>query len=489
METERGARALFGAACAAVALATVLACGTAALAKGSKGGKGGPPAPGPAKAATGLRVTITDASGKLARGARAAILRAAGSDASGAWLRSNLEQAEADRDGVAQFTMSSDPFCLLAWKDGDCAFVCNEKGPADARYSVRLAPGEVVAGTLLLSSGKPAPNPVLRLRFAGGYEWHHLDVAVAADGSFRLPPLPAGILDREDAAYFEAKADGVPEQKLGLGPDRSAQRLVVAGPRHVIGKLVGADKKAVTGATVRSGDGIQGPEAAADVQGSFDLAGAPSDLGDHVWILSTSHAPQRVALPDGSADADLGTIRLDPGSRLRGTVKASDGRKVERAFVTVSAGDGFRVASTDTEPGDAFEFAHLGSEPYRVQVYVHRLKDAASWLTRTGTFQAGGDDVEIVVGTGVVLRLVNEKGAAVFAGDVRVELEAPEWPKVRTEQFQAMPRQPKFSEIRISAFGAGTVRAKVHVEGKGPFVAEGIVVDEAGNGAGDVIVR
>ncbi len=433
----------------------------------------------------GALVVVTDG-GEPTEGATVRILGTAGSTARGNWLPSDRAVATSAADGLARFAMNSAPICLLASKDDRSAFLCNHVG-SDEPIHMQLGPGTSVHGVLVGPAGEPLVEPRLRIQFPGGYEWHHLDVTVAEDGGFRFAPLPTTRV-QSGSMYLEIRAENAPSTRVELD-DRTVypMRVEIQPPRPIRGRVVGIDGRDVRAARIFFGDPMDGDEVRVPGGGVFEIPMMPGGVRQ-LLFLSESHAARVLMLPAGTGPVDLGDVELRAGRALGGSVRESDRRPIERAFLALSLADGTRVGTSGLSSDGSFEFPHVGRGPHNLHVYVHRVRDGASWRLVTSRVEADGKTVQVVVPQGVTLRLIDDQGQAYRAETVRVELRF-ESGDSYTETFSGGPSRSAFSEIRLRRFPAEDFVAVVIVDGREPITTKRVQTDERGAAIVEISVR
>lgn len=436
------------------------------------------------------RVAVSRPDGTPAAGATVVHLHNEVANHRDGWLPSDPAMATAGDDGVATFAERPATGCFLVWNGESAGLVCAARAEGDpATFRVRLGVGRRLTGVVTGGEGPVPKGARLRLRAPAGNEWHHVDIALAADGAFRSPPLPTWML--HGPAYLEALAPGTTRVEAAVDEATVLKpfRIELEPARSVRGRIVDGAGRPVVGVRVEVAAGIEsGPSATSSDDGAFTLRGlGPGAV--RAYALPRSHAARTVDVPSGKGDLDLGDLRVAAGRPLRGRVRETDGREVLRAIVALADESGHRIAQVEAGKGGAFEIPHVGDGRHVVDVYLHASAGIGSWRHVRRTVTPADDAVDVVVPTGLALRFVDPSGRSVTVGSCSVTLTSPDWDRPRDERFDGAEQEKGISEVRVATDGKGTARAEVHIEGRGTFVAEAIPVDENGDGAADVVVR
>jgi len=454
--------------------ASLLVVAGAAWAKGGKA----PPQQPPAKAA--MLVEVTDTSGKPIAGASVAVL-----DIEDGWTSWRRAVAVTDAKGVASFSTSFDPVCLLAWTNSDAGIVGGaslQRPPA--AMTVTISPGLRLTGRIVGPDGKPAAGARARVRAHDPHEWHHFDADVAADGTIKLPTIPRELADEADAV-LEFAATDLPLMSRNLSDCENDKPLELKfpAPRRVKGRLVGADGRPVVGGEIHTVDWINGPKAAADAKGAFDFGPLAPDV-KRVFVVSQSHADVAADVPDGDGTIDLGEVKPPVGAPVVVRLKESDDRKIRRALVALATRDGFRVV-VSTGAGPTFTFPRVGEGDYVLDVYVHELDGALGWRhVRRRDVRAGGDAIDVTVPSGLVVKLVDAAGKPLLIDEVRLSCEIPDREEPWAENFVSGDHGPGVAEIRFGPMpGPSTIVVTVAVKGRAPVVVRDVAIDADGCGA------
>jgi protocatechuate 3,4-dioxygenase beta subunit len=179
--------------------------------------------------------------------------------------------------------------------------------------------------------------------------WH---ARTGEDGRVRVAGLPAGAV----SVYAAAEGRTASEREQVEVPEASEGTVALAlGPGVPFdGSVLGADGKPATFADVlveaggtSEGVGEAKPDAVpyartrTDAEGRFHVRGMPPGAPGTVVVRSAGHAEARVgvrAADDGVGPKPL-EIRLEPGSRVRGTVRDPKGAPFPGALVFVVPAD------------------------------------------------------------------------------------------------------------------------------------------------------
>ncbi|MCX3061648.1 MFS transporter [Streptomyces beihaiensis] len=222
--------------------------------------------------------------------------------------------------------------------------------------------GAGVRGRIHDGSGAPVCQAVVTLIDLHGRQLDrtttnadgHYFVAAPAGGSYVL--IASGGA-RQPQATTVTVADGPVDFDLVLSGAAGLSGTVVADSddHPVPGALVIATD--VRGEVVASG--------AADVEGAFGFA----DLvpGDYTLAVSAEgHRPTAIPVEVTDGGANRYQVHLDPGARIRGTIRNSAGEPVQDARVTLLDAAGNTIASTVTGPDGVYVFNDLDTGEYTV---------------------------------------------------------------------------------------------------------------------------
>lgn len=417
------------------------------------------------------------------------LLQAASRDTRGTWLPSTNAVSYTDADGTAHFRSWSQPTCLLAEHDDSCAFLCNHQGDED-NLRLSLEPGVRVHGRLVRADGEPLDQPELRVHFASGYEWHHLDLPVADDGSFRSPPLPRDrVATYSDRSYLEIRSIGTAPARVDLNDaDRFPLEVVLHPKRPLQAQLVGSDGRPVLGGRVIIGDWYDGDSADATHDGVISVPSIAAGV-TRVTFVAESHAAKGVLLPGGTQPAELGEIVLQPGRPIRGFVRDSGGKDIPSSFVSLSLPDGTRVGECYPDTDGAFEFPHVGDGYHLLDVYVHSLSDTSCQTTVSTTVDPANDEPVIVeIPLGVRIRFVKADGSPYMADEAVVEYRLSGGTVSRSEFARGSSELP-FAEVRLDPLPGETPALTVTVDDRPAVEIAKVETDEGGHATLTVTIR
>ncbi|MCK6458395.1 MAG: carboxypeptidase-like regulatory domain-containing protein, partial [Planctomycetes bacterium] len=340
----------------------------------------------------------------------------------------------------------SDHACLLAFKGDRAVFACHT--PVEhlrkAGFALTLGPAQAVRGRVTDEKDVRIDGARVRLLFAGSYEWHGIDAAVAEDGAFTFAPLPEEVLAK--GVRLQARAPGMApfEVELSGNEVRDPVRVRVQRARKVVGRVVDGSGAAVAGAMVRTGLEHGGLESGAD--GTFVLADAGTGPF-HLHILPPRHVCRTIDVPASDGPHDLGAIKVEEGRTVKGTVREFDGARIVHAFVAIENADGLRVRASEVGPGGAFELPAIGEGPHELDCWVHGVEGVGGsrHLSREGVV-AGGAPLDLVVPEGLRVRFVDAKGAPCAVDAVEVTVLSPMLDEPWTYECEA---DRPMSELRL----------------------------------------
>ena len=441
----------------------------------------------------GTRVVVTGADGKPAADATVIALNPGGFDAEGGWLsaddfggslrgpnvRGPARSATTDVNGVATLSFSTSQLCLFASRDGEAALHCavaeSKLEDGTTAYALKLEPAKAITGRLLGADGKPVAGARLRLAVAGEQEWHFLDADLAADGTYRLPPVPGRLL-RNPESHIEARAPrsveahvAVGEKDAGRAVDvRFVRARVLRGKLHVEGPIHNA--------SVRTSDVWHGPRAKPGADGSFAMDGI-SPATRRVYVVSRSHATRIIEVPAGNGDADLGVIEVEPGRAVSGKIVASDGAKPGALTVGLVDDQGWELATMDTDVRGVYDFAHVGAGADHL---VARAGGAGGeiWLFERG--KLGG---EMPVPP-FALKFQDPAGRPALVEVARLKWTA--GASTETSIVRMVSYTLGVRTVRMRLPGPGSLR--VEIEGSDPVVLDKVEVAADGTGEATVTV-
>ena len=305
--------------------------------------------------------------------------------------------------------------------------------------TIGLEPAAGLRGRVVDEDGRPlkgveiewVPGKNRARRFPEGR-----DSRSRPDGTFALSPLPSSA--RLDLV---ARKAGFATTHLALDPLRPFERvadleLVLTAGRQASGTVVDEDGHPVAGASIAlrrrpttggSPSGETRPDAVAvtDASGRFELR----DLGPGKFDLLASAAtfvPARVPGVDiggGTEAVDLGSVRLDRGLRIAGTVVDEEGLPLPGARVEIS-GPRFQFLDDADESSRATSDArgHFAFVDRAAGTYRLRARSSGFLAAESGRLEPPLETpVVLVMRRGIVVlrgRVVDGQGHPVAAASV-----------------------------------------------------------------------
>jgi len=394
-----------------------------------------------------------------------------------------------------------------------------EEGRAEAVHDLELEPAIAVSGVVLAPDGEPAPDArVARSNWSNPFG--NLVPALPGEtstdalGRFRLRGVRSGERVKLLATHREFGA--APEADVVAG---SAEPVVLrlAPPQRVVGRVVDADGAAIEGVTVsiRKGRGRtnrpqEGRRGLTDAEGRFVVRNVPA--GE--ITARFDHDGYRVAtmtssVAAGAEEKDLGTVELDRGPTISGTVVDAAGEPLEGVTVWALAQDrprdpteGRWNANTSTDAEGGFALFGLLDGSYRVNVrlrgYFGPTTEATSGtsglrvvmkraIALTGRVLGAGRPVANAFVRAELLRAGSDRGQ--YVGSARTDEDG-------TFEVSGLPPD---TPVRVAVSHAGfrnlVVEGVVASAGPRDFALEaglrvaGVVVDEEGEPVVGVSVR
>jgi|GEM_PF-697168 len=337
---------------------------------------------------------------------------------------------------------------------------------------IRLAAAGTLAGVVVDPAGEPIAGVELVARRSSATERRilRLDPADArarsdAEGRFQLAPVAVGA-----SVLVGARKRGWTTGRFTVEPPAGEHlRLVLERGRRVIGRVVDAEDQPVQDATVRllasgqpeslqaagdraagdrgpgDGDGDGKPDAGEQdpfraltlEDGRFELRKLPAQ---RIYIAAAAHgfAPMTVRgieVPAGDSEVDLGTLVLEPGVAIHGSIHDPQGapivdaqvwaftESVPSARLLEAQWDRARPAC-DARSDARGSFVVADLEPRHP---VHLRLDAAGYLPAILMNLAPGarEPLDVVLELGAQLsgQVVNAQGAAVADAEISLSLQ------------------------------------------------------------------
>ncbi|MGE3174266.1 MAG: sigma-70 family RNA polymerase sigma factor [Planctomycetota bacterium] len=318
----------------------------------------------------------------------------------------------ADDDGRFELTgLRAGQWLLVAAQDGFAPTprAIEVEPGIDPAVQLHLHRGAVVHGTVRRTDGAAlAGRVVARPGWAGGgrrfsnalrpvYHRYTGEVAIAADGSYRLAGLPAGPLEVEVTAGDEPLRDQRLVEVTADGELRCDFELATA--TRVRGTAVDAAGAPLVGWVVSASPEGGGYMRAArvDDDGAFELSGmeAPAytielhpdrdaDSPRVLWLRRTGVRPQ-----DGELHLALPCAHGD-GASIRGSVRLADGSVPPAATLLLTAGENAPGQALQLRLDEGGAFAAHGLPPGDYRVRLH-LGLRANLLVGPRQLPPGGD--------------------------------------------------------------------------------------------------
>lgn len=245
-----------------------------------------------------------------------------------------------------------------------------DDGAAKRAPTLLLRPAAALQGTVVDSRGGPVAEAQIEAELAADFPGHPSAQASSdAQGRFRLEVTPDGYRVRISHPHW------VP-QTLRVGPvaetaARPPLRIVLQAGGRARGKIQDPEGRPVPGAEViltasterkawrrsfhRDLDRLNYPSAVAattDRDGRFQLEHIPREAFD-LWVNQAGFSPLMVrgqALSDPTGTTDLGTLTLEPGIVLDGTVVDAQGHPLAGATVAARPPNSFPLSGDPPAP-------------------------------------------------------------------------------------------------------------------------------------------
>ncbi|WP_285779407.1 carboxypeptidase-like regulatory domain-containing protein [Microtetraspora sp. NBRC 13810] len=141
--------------------------------------------------------------------------------------------------------------------------------------------------------------------------------------------------------------------------------MVLTGSNRLTGVVRDPEGRPVPGALVVLTD-VRGEvitTSTADAEGSYSFSGVVAG-GYTLAVSADSHRPAAVPIEVGGTGRTRHDVVLQPGTRLRGTVRVRDGGPLNDARVTLLDATGNVVGTTTTGADGAYAFADLTGGHY-----------------------------------------------------------------------------------------------------------------------------
>lgn len=274
---------------------------------------------------TGLDVRVASASGPIP-GAEVELrpvertgrkwLGGADTDAAGRAALRGLEPGE------YVLSVSSEHFAPSAPRT-----VLLEAGRIDA-VEVRLERGLPLRGRVVDDRGRPAREVEVSARAEGCKACEEASGTSRRDGTFELPNLPSGVRYRLEAtAPDETFCDS---EQVTATPGDPPVVLALRRPLTFTGRVLDDTGAPLTRFSVDA-------RAQESPTGRFQATLDPSSLFRTLWFSAEGFHSRQVTVSPGTSD--LGDVRLERASQLRGTVVDESGRPVADARVWTQGED------------------------------------------------------------------------------------------------------------------------------------------------------
>ncbi|MCG3135499.1 MAG: hypothetical protein HMLKMBBP_03158 [Planctomycetes bacterium] len=336
-----------------------------------------------------------------------------------------------------------------------------------------------LSGRVTASEGGPVEGAEVEILAERGGAWTGLHGTTSApDGSFDLGPISFG-----DHFRFrvEARAPGRIPAHVDLGGSDFARpvELVLERGRTVRARVVDGRGQGlrVMAAEVPHQVSPQGPFD----NGVVELRGVRvKDTFVAVAIMhSGPFAPRIVALPAGTADVELGEIRMTAGGEISGVVTDVQGEPLPHASVfAVHLGSGFEYAMSDpTDTRGAYRLEGLMTESQDIVAILDqgRSTERRAWLRGVAP-DMSGVEIRFTGRATVALRFlraatkepVSVRNASITARGVGDASDGLSW--------QWDGSAGPFDSVRFEIERAGTYRVDVAIPGFAPATIESLDV-------------
>jgi len=383
--------------------------------------------------------------------------------------------------GGGFWATAADPLCFHVVRGRQSAFACGFE-IASPTVTIGLDPSTAVWGRVTGHDGAPVANTDVGLLVHGARHVHPFTTRAEADGSFRLPDVPASLLRSRDTELF-ATAPGWPDLRAPLPAEagRAPLDLRLPAGRRVRARLVGPAKSEMLTLSVPPA-----PESR-----SLILA-RPDELDLRVAYDTRRivFVPPRLAaftldLPATPTDVDLGDVALVAGAAVTGRVHGARGPEIVDATVCVFD-DASCVRVGFMKQHGCFEAPNVGAGEHRLRVRI--VQSGETFVDRSAAVDhvvAGGPPVDVLLPAacvGVDFRgedgkpLGMSRATVVLSADgaeagephrvhawdrrprpIRLEFDAPSFPG----RFRLVVRSPGYQTVEttldVDAKGAGNV--------------------------------
>jgi len=321
-----------------------------------------------------------------------------------------------------------------------------------------LQPTATLAGTVVDATGRPVASVEIRIeewspetlfRFRARPDGLASRTISRENGGFRVEVLPRRAYTLTAARAGFATATITVADQLAPGTVRSGLQLVLTSGAGAFGKIVNARSEPVAAATVRLLSAaartalpkyLRPPDASepekhevfSDAEGAFRFEHLPPGRFD-LEVRANGFAPRAirgVTVESTRAPSDLGTVVLEPGATLSGTVEDARGQSLSGVTVAVVPpslagirGDaGARQAEGDeqevlTESGGDFTFEGLAPES-TVDVTARKRGFVPATMTRIEIPPSQPLRIVLEPAARIVGRVRNEQGEPVVAAVV-----------------------------------------------------------------------
>lgn len=341
---------------------------------------------------------------------------------------------------------------------------------AISEVTVRLVPGEALAGQVVDARGRPVEGALVRLALEGGTGPESAAASSAADGTFLARGLRPGrwAVSVARAGYRLARRSAdVPAPgplRIELSEDPGFEVVVAtSGGEPVEGARVSALRR--TGGV----PGVRGSGVTA-ADGRIRLPGLPEDPAEEVQLLVAHprHGTVRAVATGEALAAGPFRVEIESGATLAGRVIDPSGTGVPGAEVRLERPDGTTLASLRTLSGGEFEFERVPPGTYRIAALSRDR--GAGFLEGLAVLRGSAErglEVRLVPGGGALAGRVLDSGDRPQAlASISLEISTPGrslvFETVSAEDgsfgFEALPAEPG-TPCRLRARPAGSRRA------------------------------
>ncbi len=314
-----------------------------------------------------------------------------------------------------------------------------QAGESSQEVSLVLAEGATIRGVVTGLAERARANVMVS---ANGPEEYFANARTGGDGTFEFTGAPKGPISLRASSGDLAGGSRTATAQVVIaeGQTEAAVEIVFEPGFRVEGQVTRGGRAVTDAIVLAMPDGGGGRQSSdrTDETGAFRLEGVPE--GTYTLIASSmGGAGGSIRKAGVKVTGDL-TIDLEaPPARIAGrVVEAESGRPVAEALVRVEQGGSgpFAMMASDSDSSGRFALESLEPRSYRVTVtkpsYQAETRDVVASEDSDLTFELRrGEGVGLVVrdgmfGTplrGVLVRVLDPRGATVFTGSVSLDSE------------------------------------------------------------------